>query len=82
MKKLAKRIVPFLLVLAMITGSVPVFTMTAFASAKDDEEEVIIIQDYTTLVYKNIDAMLEDMGRGADGLPTGEPVPGADHEPV
>jgi len=72
MKILKKRIVPFLLVLVMITGIVPVFTLTAFAN--DDEEEVVVIQDYTSLVYSNIDAMLADMGRGPDGAPTGEPV--------
>ena len=71
MRKLGKRIISFLLVFIMITGMVPLFALTVFAN--DEEEEVIVIQDYTTLVYENIDAMLADMGRGPDGLPTGRP---------
>jgi len=70
MNKFAKKFIAYLLVLVML---VPMFSLTVFANDDDDDDE-IIIQDYTTLVYENIDAFLADMGRGSDGLPTGEPI--------
>ena len=69
---LSKRIITFLLVFSMVSGIVPVFGLTVFAD--DDEEEEVRIQDWTSLVFENIDAFLASMGRGPDGEPTGEPT--------
>jgi len=72
MKNLFKRGFAFVLVLVMMAGLVPGFVLSVLAN--DDEEEEIRIQDYTTLVFENIDEKMATFGRGPDGLPDGLPV--------
>lgn len=76
MRLIAKKLIPFLLVFSMVITLVPVFALPVFAAAAEEEEEegFQISQDYTSVVYNNIDEKLASMGKGEDGLPNGMPV--------
>lgn len=63
--EIKKRLLSAFLAIVMIFGSAALIPLQVFAAAVEEEEEdeVIAIQDYTTLVYANIDEKLATFGK-------------------